>query len=821
MGPHDRPPGRSTSVDIQMTMHSSLSAPGEKRMTGPARSGSLRWIWLLILFAAPVLLVSLTQDIGAVAYDAATEHIYRGVSFSDVIDDGVLYPRWTQSLHWGLGSPLFTFQPPIPYYGMDLLHRLGLSHPLGWRCLVAGGFGLAFLGAYLLVREITGRRWPALVAAVAYLYAPYVLRNALERGSNEAYSMFLYPLVLWSLLWLAKQPGVGRFLLATLVWAACIGSHVLGPLMVAPFAGLLAIFLWWRHRTAAPLLALVAGGLLMAFIWLPMAQEPAWVHVQRDFTQVEAIPANNPIPLDQLLAPPVVYDVARDNNNVGDRAGLVHSILLALGIPAILVAWRRNRRIAYALLAATAAGLFLFCVLSPAGDGFWRLGGSLLARLLYRTRLMGVQALAAAIVAGLLVAILPPRWQRAVGMAVAAALVLIALPSLYVQLQHHYTEFQVPVDLRQVRTSEIASGGSALTAFGEFTPLARTAPFDDKQLAELGDDFDAARTPLASDAVQLRSANVRNQAWDLEISAATATTATLHLLYYPRWEATVDGAPSALAAQEGTGYVQLAVPAGDHTISLRYGMTTYEQAGLLVSGLCALLLILASGRALWRRRARAASPGTGARTEPPASDAQPEPAALPLWSLVGLTALLVLKIAVVDPHTTWFRCASTRERVCGAQMTTDVPFVGAPRLRGFAVESYHLNPGEQVRLEVYWEGIEGMTDRLWSFVHVRPSAEGQPGNPRAENGMWAQDEHVAPGGLLTDVYVPGKLYRDVYRLHLPEDMPPGEYFLEIGWFNPETGEQADVPPEAVREPLRVLWRSVLLPNLRVETAATR
>jgi len=118
-------------------------------------------------------------------------------------------------------------------------------------------------------------------------------------------------------------------------------------------------------------------------------------------------------------------------------------------------------------------------------------------------------------------------------------------------------------------------------------------------------------------------------------------------------------------------------------------------------------------------------------------------------------------------------------------------------------------------MAVYWEGVEGLTDRVWSFAHVRPSAEGQPGNPRAENGMWAQDEHVAPGGLLTDVYVPGKLYRDVFRLRLPEDMPPGEYFLEIGWFNPETGEQADVPPEAVREPLRILWRSVLLPNLRV------
>ena len=72
-----------------------------------ARRFSWRLAWLLALCTAPVILVALMQDTGAHAYDAATEHILRGVAFSDVISDGVLYPRWTSLLHWGLGSPLF------------------------------------------------------------------------------------------------------------------------------------------------------------------------------------------------------------------------------------------------------------------------------------------------------------------------------------------------------------------------------------------------------------------------------------------------------------------------------------------------------------------------------------------------------------------------------------------------------------------------------------------------------------------------------------------------------------------------------------------
>ena len=63
------------------------------------------WVWLLVLLVALVVQPALSRDIGAVAYDAYTEHIYRGVAFSEAISDGVLYPRWVQSLHWGLGSP--------------------------------------------------------------------------------------------------------------------------------------------------------------------------------------------------------------------------------------------------------------------------------------------------------------------------------------------------------------------------------------------------------------------------------------------------------------------------------------------------------------------------------------------------------------------------------------------------------------------------------------------------------------------------------------------------------------------------------------------
>jgi hypothetical protein len=120
-----------------------------------------------------------------------------------------------------------------------------------------------------------------------------------------------------------------------------------------------------------------------------------------------------------------------------------------------------------------------------------------------------------------------------------------------------------------------------------------------------------------------------------------------------------------------------------------------------------------------------------------------------------------------------------------------------------------------LRITLFWQGAPGVTARLSSFVHVRNSQSDGPMNPRTQNEIWAQAEHLAPGGLLTTEFLPGKLYKDEFRVCIPADMPPGEYFLEIGWFDPATGEQLDPLADAVRPPLRVLWRSILLPSITV------
>lgn len=369
-----------------------------------------------------------------------------------------------------------------------------------------------------------------------------------------------------------------------------------------------------------------------------------------------------------------------------------------------------------------------------------------------------------------------------------------------------------------MRAIEWRAPGTALTAFGEFEPRWREAPFDTALQAELGQDFDPQERPLAeaTSAVRVLDSRVSSSSWDLSLETTEPTIITLYLLYYPRWQGTLDGQPIELRPQPETGYVQMDLPPGRHTLALRYARSVVESLGLVISVSTALALVVVTVISLLRQFRRRHSIRASNSEECDVAPTASQDSAPPTWLLLSLAAFVGLKLFVIDPFTTLFRCQSTEQRVCGADTTVNVTFVGGPRLRGYAVPIYEAEPSGIVRLNLFWEARPNMAQSLQSFVHIRNSSPDWPENPRTGNGIWAQEEHIAPGGLLMRDWVSGRIYLDEYRIRLPHDIPPGEYLLEVGWFDAVTGEQLEVLTETVELPLSILWRSVLLPSVIVK-----
>jgi uncharacterized membrane protein len=97
-------------------------------------------------------------------------HIYRIMSFYDVLKEGHLLPSWAAELNATYGNPLFIFNYPLPYYAVSLLHFIGsMKMYLGINLYFSGIF------MFLWIKKLTGNDLAAFTSAIFYLFNPYHL----------------------------------------------------------------------------------------------------------------------------------------------------------------------------------------------------------------------------------------------------------------------------------------------------------------------------------------------------------------------------------------------------------------------------------------------------------------------------------------------------------------------------------------------------------------------------------------------------------------------------------------------------------------------
>ncbi len=103
---------------------------------------------------------------------------------------------------------------------------------------------------------------------------------------------------------------------------------------------------------------------------------------------------------------------------------------------------------------------------------------------------------------------------------------------------------------------------------------------------------------------------------------------------------------------------------------------------------------------------------------------------------------------------------------------------------------YH--PGDIIYLELWWTAEKNPPANNWTiFTHLLDS------QGRLVTG---DDGEPGQGSYPTVRWHPGELVVTEYQLFIPADAPPGEYTIEIGLYNWQTGERlplANQPGDAV------------------------
>ncbi|NLX11558.1 MAG: hypothetical protein GXY36_18080 [Chloroflexi bacterium] len=757
-----------------------------RRLTLPPlpRRFDLGWIAAALL---PLIGILPTLGDGVINAADGPLHVHRIRAMTILLESGNLWPRWVPYFHIGFGYPIFNYYPPGVFYLGGLLGMIGIDAQTAFALLAALAWILGSVGTYALAK----RMLPApgsLLAAMLWSYAPSRLFEVWHQGSlPQIMAAALLPWLLYGIVRVAGQPTRRNLLAAALPLAGILLTHLPIAYIAALYAGPLALIapLWAARRrwhefprrfgyTAAGLLLGVA---LAAIYFVPMALELHHVSAASGAEDNVSYLKSNFLQPDEVFFQPRPIDLTDMSSGLPTTLGLVGGILALGGLLALLI----KRRYALAALPALALAFTVFMLLPESLD-VW-LAIPFFRQLRAPERLLRIGAVLIALLGGASLLLLPARRRTLALIAALPVVLLSAIPLFYGN-----DDFIPMRDLTALDEIEFewATYVWGTTSYDEFDPvwgesiprpgevpepeLYRTDP-----LRLVAYRLDLIRHPDELQAEELSTDTIR-------ITTTAARPVRFHQYYFPGWEATLDGEPVEVYAEDEMGLLTVDVPAGEHVVRLRYAGTTAQQVGAAVT----LLAIAAAAALVITDRASRPAPAI----TPPERD-RPRSLNLRPAAIIGLTAIVfaALNAAYITPKTNWFRRQSPSNDPVYMQQPVHQPFGDAFELLGYTLHQDSVRPGGWLTVTLYWRPLRPLDARYHPRVQLVNLGVSE---------AWANNEPFFPGGSHTVGYTPDRFTSDIHTMQIRDSAPPHLGRISVQMIHSESGEVLRLPDGADR-----------------------
>jgi hypothetical protein len=760
--------------------------------------------------------------------DDGGHYLCRFVELDHCLRQGALWPRWTPDLVYGYGYPLFNFFPPLSFYPAELFHLLGFSFARAWNAALALYILLSGMTMYLFAKDVFGEK-AAWIAAVAYMYAPYQLYNALYRGNlGESLTLPLLPLIFWAFRCLIIRGKIRYLVLSVLPCAALILTHNVISFVFIPVLLLYVGALWLLKRRTPRSLLLISTALLLAlgfsaFFWLPAFFEKQWVKIYLAYTPAGMNYHYNFLSLGELLSLPIPIHTALMNPAPPRSLGLVQ---LALALLAIAGWWSfEDREKRFNILFFSFVLISLIFMVLPQSVAVWD-HLPLLEYVQFPFRFLGIASLAVALLAGGLFGIscgqdigLPnslggareePEQVRdsaipqglsspclrltfyvsrlakrpslmILGVLVIQLLIIaFSLPWLYPR----YCSTTEGLSIARLARLERSLGVIGATSAGEYLPIwVKEVPSGSSMetMYRAGAPIERLEPSSLPEGAALKSAEYGLTSADILIESPQPFRAVFNSFYFPGWRAYVDGKGVAIIPTEPYGLISFEVPAGERNIQVRFQDTPLRLAGKALSALSALVIL---GLIIWSLVRRSGGQVVGHNTKYAIRNT--------LWfpQAALAIALLVVKVSYIDRHDTCFRRSGfDGSQVEGVQVPLEVNFGGEMMLLGYDLHPSTVESGKTFRLDLYWKAQRKLAVEYSAYARLKD----------AQSNLWSPKDSGRPGGYrdypLTTTWPLDAYAQDSYQILVLPGTPPGEYDLVIGAFSKATLEELDVLDE--------------------------
>jgi hypothetical protein len=232
------------------------------------------------------------------------------------------------------------------------------------------------------------------------------------------------------------------------------------------------------------------------------------------------------------------------------------------------------------------------------------------------------------------------------------------------------------------------------------------------------------------------------------------------------------------------------VPAGDHTVEVRFTNTGERKIAWMVSAAG----LIAAATAAWtfakHRHQQIVTFGDGIQLDG-GDDSAIWPSVLAALLLLGVFALLFEPTGIM-------RYESQDFSVQPAEHAAFADFGDQIALIAYDFEAKDYEPGDRVDINLYWKAMNPVDINYQVFLHMLDES-GQ---------IIAQSDKLNPGEFPTKRWPLDKYVRDEHSFIIPDDTESGDYHLSVGLWVASEGWRLPLIDESGEQ----LGDSFILPN---------
>jgi len=460
-----------------------------------------------------------------------------------------------------------------------------------------------------------------------------------------------------------------------------------------------------------------------------------WATVQEEYYLTRSDFHQRFLSLRDLVAWPVPLDASADNPYLPFSLGPAIVVLAAISLAALAVdagcqLWRRwippnhpttrppsppivqvDTSVKWHLLFFAFVLVVTVLMMLPVSEPLWE-NAPFLPIAEFPWRMMGMANLSLAFLAGASLYIWSDRGIASQAfLALTISLLIVVLSAaVYLYPPKPFVEYDNP-SLQDYFRHELSTQTVGSTTINEYMPVwaketPTTSPLMPAYLA--GQPVEKLNREELPGSVQAQLVEHTVISDHYRFNSDQPFTARFYTFYFPAWRAYLDGQPTEIQTTDPFGLMAVPVPAGEHELLLRFeSLPLWTGVNALSAiALLAVLAVWVLYRPAWRDgrgTEGAEGPGhsEGARSETFAHRGVfSRNQALLLGGLLLL--FFLVKVLIVDPHTTWFRRRSPVGQVVGVQhparinLEDKVLFLGYDLVSGDTVRQ-----GEDLSVRLY------------------------------------------------------------------------------------------------------------------------